>query len=314
VSIGVVTYPDLGEDTRQLMTHADAAMFKAKDLGRNRTHVYRPEDKDLEKMHSRLRWKGKILKALREDRIVPWFQPILDLHDNRVHHYEVLARMQDEDGKILLPGAFIEVAERFGLVGSIDRVIIEKAVATRAELAAEGRNVSFAANLSGKDIGDEELLLFIQDKLRKSGTGGGYMTFEITETATIGDLNRATEFIRSLKGLGCKFSLDDFGVGFTSFTYLKEMDVDFLKIDGSFIRRLHENPKDQALVKAIIEVARGLDIKTIAEFVEDEKTLELLREFGADYAQGYLIGKPAPAVALDEAGGAGSESKDVGAA
>lgn len=297
ISVGIAIYPDHGADTGTLFTRADAAVYRAKELGRNRCHVYLPEDRDLEKMHSRLSWKEKILKALKEDRFDPWFQPILDLGDNEVHHYEVLARMRDENGAVLLPGAFIGIAETFGIVGAIDRVIIEKAMRLQAELKAQGKAISFAMNLSGKDLIDDDLLSFIQDKVASTGADPNRLIFEITETAAISDIDRAKRFVRALKSIGCNFSLDDFGVGFTSFTYLKELQVDFIKIDGAFVRKLHESPEDRLFVKAITEVAKGMNIKTIAEFVEDEAVIGLLKDYGVDYAQGYLIGKPAPALA-----------------
>ena len=294
VSAGVAAYPEHGLNIKDLLSKADAAMYRAKELGRNRVHVFRPEDQDLEKMHSRLSWRDKILKGLKEDRFRPWFQPLLDLRDNRVHHYEALARLISEDGKVLLPGVFIDIAERFGIVGLIDRVIIEKTMRKQAEMTAAGVDLSFGMNLSGKDLGDAELLDFIKAKIKETGADPRGLIFEITETAAIGDLEKATKFVRSLKEIGCHFSLDDFGVGFTSFTYLKEMQVDFIKIDGSFIRKLNENLKDQVFVRAITDLAKGLHIKSIAEFVENETTLELLKSFGVDFAQGYLVGKPSP--------------------
>ncbi|MBI5492308.1 MAG: EAL domain-containing protein [Deltaproteobacteria bacterium] len=294
ISIGIALYPGHGSTTKELFTKADTAMFRAKELGRNRSYIYRPEDKDLEQMHSRLHWKEKILKALMESRFEPWFQPILDLKTNTVNHFEALARLKDEDGAILVPGAFIDIAERFGLIASIDRMIMEKTMALQARMKAGGRTLSFGMNLSGKDIGDEDLLSFIRSKISTTGADPNDLVFEITETAAINDFARAVQFIKSLKSLGCHFALDDFGVGFTSFNYLKEMQVDYIKIDGSFIKKLHENPDDQVFVKAITDVAKGLKIKSVAEFVETEDTLRLLREIGVDYAQGYLIGKPAP--------------------
>lgn len=294
VSAGVSFYPDHGHHMKELLSKADAAMYRAKELGRNRTHAYRPEDQDLEKMHSRLAWKERIFKGIREDRFVPWFQPILDLKSDEIHHYEALARLVSEDGKVLLPGAFIDIAERFGIVGLIDRVIIEKTMRVQAEQGKKGRRLSFGMNLSGKDLGDADLLDFIKRKILETGAEPENLIFEITETAAIGDLEKAIRFVKSLKETGCHFSLDDFGVGFTSFTYLKEMPVDVIKIDGSFIRKLEGNPEDQVLVKAITEMARGLRIRSIAEFVENEKTLAILKSFGVDYAQGYLIGKPSP--------------------
>lgn len=294
LSAGIVIYPEHARNTKDLFIKADAAMYRAKELGRNKFHVYRPEDQDLEKMVSRLSWKEKILEALKESRFEPWFQPILSLDSNTIHHYEVLARLRGKDGSILLPGAFIDIAERFGIIGLIDRMIIEKAMKLQASLRLKGEVLSFGMNLSGKEIGDEELLSFLKAKITETGADPKNLVFEITETAAIADLEKAKKFIRSLQEIGCKFSLDDFGVGFTSFTYLKEMQVDYIKIDGSFIRKLNENPDDQIFVKAITDVAKGLKIYSIAEFVENETTLNLLKKYGVDHAQGYYIGKPAP--------------------
>ena len=298
ISLGLAVFPGHGANVKELLTKADAAMYKAKELGRNRVHSYRAEDQDLEKLHSRLAWRERILQGLREDRFTPWFQPLLDLGSGRVHHYEALARLIDSDGKVLLPGAFIDIAERFGIVGLIDRMIIRKAMEAQAAMMKKGVLLSFAMNLSGKDLGDPELLDYIKGKIDETGADPASLVFEITETAAISDLDKATKFVRSLKALGCHFSLDDFGVGFTSFTYLKELQVDFIKIDGSFIRKLHENPNDQVFVKAITDLAKGLRIKSTAEFVENEESLKILKSFGVDFAQGYLIGKPSPNLEL----------------
>lgn len=294
VSIGVVSYPEHGETIKELFTKVDAAVYRAKETGRNRCHLYRPEDRDLENIQSRLKEKERVIKAISEDRFFPWLQPILSLKDGKIEHYEALARMRDEDGTILLPGDFIDTAERFGLIGDIDRIITEKTMRIQAEMAKQGRYLSFAMNLSGKNLGDDELLSYLQSRIRETGADASHLIFEITETAAVRDLDRAIKFISSLKSIGCRFSLDDFGVGFTSFVYLKELRVDYIKIDGSFIRKLNESPNDQLFVKAMTEVARGMGIKTIAEFVEKEEILWFLKEYGVDYAQGYFIGKPGP--------------------
>ena len=202
--------------------------------------------------------------------------------------------MRQEDGAILLPSAFIETAEIFNLIGNIDRVITEKAMRFQEEMARNGKHVSVSMNLSGKNLGDEELLLFLNSKIKEIGLDPRYLTFEITETAAVHNMAKAVNFIKSLKSLGCHFSLDDFGVGFTSFVYLREMGVDYIKIDGSFIKNLHQSRNDQLFVKAIADVAQGMGIKTIAEFVENKETIKLLKGYGIDYAQGYAIGKPAP--------------------
>ncbi len=293
-SIGIALYPEHGAAVRELLSRADIAMYRAKASGRNRCHLYQPEDHDLEKIHSRLREKELIQNALNQDRFEPWFQPILDLKGNKIHHCEALARMRGEDGAILLPGAFIDTAEIFGLVGAIDRIIIEKTMRLQAAMSSQGSSLSFGMNLSGKDLEDGEILFFMRDKIRETGADPGRLIFEITETAAIHDMDKAVKFIKALKSIGCHFSLDDFGVGFTSFIYLREMGVDYIKIDGSFIKRLHKDENDRLFVKAIVDVAKGMGIKTVAEFVENEEIIELLRNIGVDYAQGYAIGKPAP--------------------
>lgn len=297
-SIGVVHYPTHGDTTKELLTMTDAAMRRAKGMGRNKCHFYRPEDKDLEKIHSRLSEKERIIKAISEDRFLPWFQPILGIKDG-VQHYEALARLRDEEGNILSPAIFIDTAERFGLIGTIDNIIAEKTMRLQAEMGRNGKYLTFGMNLSGNDFGDEEFLSRLQSKILETKADPNHLIFEITETAAVHEMEKAKRFIKALKSMGCRFSLDDFGVGFTSFTYLKELDVDYIKIDGSFIRRLHENYNDQLFVKAIVDVARGMGIKTVAEFVESEETLQLLKEYGVDYAQGYLIGKPGPELLKD---------------
>ena len=292
VSIGVTVYPDDGTTSKALFIKGDAALLRAKGHGGNSCHQYRAEDMDLEQMHSRLKDKELIQRALDKGFFEPWFQPILSMDDGLVHHYEALARMRDETGKIFLPGSFIATAEAFGLIGEIDRTIMEKTMRFQAKTLKEGRKLSFAMNLSGKDLGDESLIGFIKDKIEETGADPEKLIFEITETEAIHDLARATNFITALKAVGCKFSLDDFGVGFTSFVYLKDMPVDFIKIDGYFIQHLEQNADDQLFVKAIVDVANGLGIKTVAEFVQNNETLKILDGFGVDYAQGYFIGKP----------------------
>ncbi|MBI5236832.1 MAG: EAL domain-containing protein [Deltaproteobacteria bacterium] len=296
LSAGIVMYPEHGRNARELLSRADAAMYRAKELGRNKCHVFRKEDHDLAKLHSRAEWRARIVRAISESRFEPWFQPIMSIKDNTISHYEALARLNADDGKVILPGAFIEVAERFGLINQIDRMIIEKTIMKQARLKKQGKDISFSMNLSGAELVEEGFLDFISLKISASGADAARLTFEITETAAIGDIDRAKHFIKALKLIGCDIALDDFGVGFTSFQYLKELDVDYIKIDGSFIKKLNENKTDQLFVKAMTDVAQGLGIKTVAEFVEADATLQLLKAFGVDYAQGYLIGKPAPGV------------------
>ncbi len=296
ISIGIVLYPAHGITLYDLFKKADAAVFHAKEVGRNRSRLYKAEDLVLEKMHSRMEWKGNIQNALKEDRIVPWFQPILDLENGAIRHYEALVRIIDKEGAIVLPGMFIDTAEAFGLIRDIDRIIIEKTLKYQTKLQQEGRTFSFSINLSAKDLDDRDFMEFLKHKVTEVPAHEDRPIFELTETAAVHDLGRAVKFIRDLKTIGCKFSLDDFGVGFTSFRYLKEMEVDYIKIDGSFIRMLTESKNDRLFVKSMVDVAQGMGVKTVAEFVENKPTIQIIRELGVDYAQGYFIGKPDPEV------------------
>lgn len=295
-SIGIALCPEHGGSVSELLTKADAAMYRAKEQGRNRFHLYSPEEREIERMHMRLSWKENILSALKDGRFSPWYQPIVALADNRVTHYEVLARMTEPDGTIVLPGPFIDIAERFGLVGAISRDIFSKAFSLQEQIQRAGRPMRFCLNVSGRELGDREFLYFLKGSILERGLDPGNLVFEITETASIGDLDKAMSFISALKEMGCHVALDDFGIGFTSFLYLREMKVDYIKIAGSFIKSLDQNLNDQLFVKAITEVARGMGIKTIGEFVETGGIISYLKKFGVDYAQGYLIGRPAEAL------------------
>lgn len=294
VSIGMALFPEHGSTASELLTKADAAMYRAKDRGRNRFHLYSPEEREIEQMHMRLRWKERILEALREGRFEPWFQPIISLADGRVTHYEALARLREPDGTVTLPGPFIDIAERFGLVGAISRAVFTKAFEALDRLGRQGRHERICLNVSGRELGDREFLYFIRSSVFDRGLDPSKIVFEITETASISDLGRAVSFISSLKEMGSRVSLDDFGIGFTSFLYLREMQVDYIKIAGSFIKSLDRNLNDQLFVRAIKDVASGMGIKTVAEFVERREVLELLKSYGIDYAQGYMVGRPAP--------------------
>ena len=207
--------------------------------------------------------------------------------------------MTDENGAIVLPGAFIPAAESYGLIGEIDKVIAEKAMIKLKGVQSCLEDIAFAFNLSGKEIESLSHLEFIKEIINKTGVSAKSLIFEITETAAIQDLKKAITFIAELKKLGCAFSLDDFGVGFTSFSYLKELDVDYIKIDGAFIRKLDSNPQDQVIVRAMTGVAQGFKIQTIAEFVENDTILKMLGQLSVPYAQGYHIGKPVPQPVFD---------------
>lgn len=291
-SIGVALFPKHGATVRELLSHVDMAMYQAKEIGRNSFSPYAPDKERKARVERRVAWVKRIHEALERKRLMLYCQPILDLKSNRISQYELLLRMESERGNVVLPGAFLDVAERFGFIHDIDRQVVLQAIHLIAEHHRVGRDLHLEVNLSSKAFSDRELLALIKHELAVTGINPANLVLEITETAAITDLYQAEKFIRSLKRLGYRFGLDDFGVGFSSFYYLKHLPIDFLKIDGSFIRDLPHDPVDQHLVKAIVEIARALDKKIIAEFVSDKETVRLLQQFGVDYAQGYYIGRP----------------------
>lgn len=293
-SIGIALFPEHGESAADLLSHADVAMYQAKDQGRNTYALFTPDGDWKEQMESKLSWERRIREALREDRLVLYFQPILDLSTGRITHHELLLRMVGDDGAIIPPGAFLGVAERFGLIQAIDRWVVRRAIRLLEEEMRQGRRHLFEVNLSAKTISDPELLALIQEELAATGIDLSNLIFEITETAAIGDLDQVRRFIEALKGIGCRFALDDVGAGFSSLYFLKHLGVDFIKIDGSFIRNLPNDLADQHLVKALVAVSQELGKQTIAEYVDSEVTLRLLGEYGVDFAQGFHIGKPSP--------------------
>ncbi|MHB8471531.1 MAG: putative bifunctional diguanylate cyclase/phosphodiesterase [Gammaproteobacteria bacterium] len=291
-SIGAALIDSDAKSADEVMAHADLACNMAKAHGRNRANLYDPADRDKAGMAEDMGWAARVRDMLEQDRFKLVYQPILSVHDGRVCEYEALMRMVCDDGQIILPGGFMPAAERFGLIHSVDRWVVTKAITHLAELKSAGHTVSFAINLSGRAFEDAELLPLIGNLLKESGLDPQQLTFEITETAAIANLTAATKFIRALKDIGCQFALDDFGSGFCSFTYLKHLPVDKLKIDGSFVQSLATAPVDQAMVQSMNQVAHALGKVTVAEYVENAQSLELLREYGVDFAQGNFLGVP----------------------
>jgi PAS domain S-box-containing protein len=235
-----------------------------------------------------LTWVGPIRDALDQDRLVLHAQPIIDLQSGQVVRHELLLRMVDHDGAMIAPGRFLPAAEQYGLIEEIDRWVLAQAV----NLAVRGLKVHF--NISGRTLGSRKLLSDLVGALRDTGADPALLVCEITETALANDETVAEAFVRELTELGCEVMLDDFGMGYGGFAYLKRLPVTVLKIDMEFVRDLFENPQNQHVVKAIVTLAHGFGRKTIAEGVETESTLALLKDYGVDYAQGYLIGRPAP--------------------
>ena len=294
-SVGLVPINETSGDSTALLAAADAACYAAKDAGRNRIHLYREDDAELARRHGEMQWVPRIIRALEEDRFRLFGQKIVSVFGQDHKHLEILLRMVDEDGKDVLPGAFLAPAERYGLIQRIDRWVINATFEwLRHQRSRLDQLALCSINLSGRSIGDRELCDFIIQRLEETGVPAAKICFEITETSAIANLSRATELIKELQALGCRFALDDFGSGLSSFDYLKNLPVDFIKIDGLFVRDIADDPMDLALVKAIHDVGHVMGKKTIAEFVENERILKKLTLVGVDFAQGLFVGSPRP--------------------
>jgi len=289
-SIGIALIPDHGHRVDDILARADLAMYEAKEHGRNSARVFSETLVETPPM-IRVSWGQRIRRALEEDRFRLYGQAIERLDRPQERRYEVLLRLFEE-GEIVLPGAFLQVAERYGLVHEIDRAVVGSSIDALAQIEHPG--VVFEVNLSGKSLSDPKLLPFIRDRIDRSGVDPSRLVLEITESAALSDAHKAQRFVETLRSIGCRFALDDFGVGFSSFYHLKHLAIDYLKIDGSFVRDVLHDPVDRHLVRAIVAVGRALGKETIAEYVEDLETKELLREIGVDYAQGYAVGRPEP--------------------
>ena len=292
-SIGITLFPDHGKDMNDLLANADMAMYQAKEAGAGRWHLYSPDEQAKELLASRAKWRERISRALLDDAFELHYQPIYDIRAKRVTRYETLVRMRDNAGRLVFPDHFIPIAEQSGQIHEIDRWVIRKAI----DRVQERSGLSLSVNLSGRVLDDPSLLEWFHEELKKSAIDPGRLIVEITETAAVANVQDAIAFMREIKALGCRFALDDFGSGFSSFAYLKQLPVDIVKIDGAFIQQLATSADDQLFVKALTDVARGLGKVTVAEFVEDAETLRLLEEFGVDFAQGYYIGRPATQMA-----------------
>ena len=294
-SIGVVMVGKENADVASAMSSADVACYSAKDMGRNQVHLYRDSDASLR--HEEMKWVSRITSAVEDDRLELFYQPIIGIGGDRQMqrgHYELLLRMRDEEGELVGPDQFIPAAERYNLMSTLDRWVIREALSTLADRSDNGTaKYTLAINLSGTSLSEDRFLEFVIEELEKQQLPNGAICFEITETAAISNLARVVHFMQTLKKLGCMFSLDDFGSGLSSFTYLKNLPVDYLKIDGQFIRNVAEDSVDESMVKAIREVGQAMGIETIAERVETKRVLEKLGTLGVGFAQGYYIARPA---------------------
>ncbi len=296
VSIGVVSISHESDCANSVMSAADVACYSAKDMGRNRVHVYR--EGEAPARHMEMQWVSRITKAFEESRLVTYFQPIIDLSDDKSspRHFELLLRMLDPDGKMIPPDAFIPAAERYNLMPQIDRWVVSH---TLSELAhhrdmTEIQPYTLAINLSGTSLSDESFLDFVRSEIQSHELSPGAVCFELTETAAIANLQQVMHFMNELKRVGCLFSLDDFGSGLSSFAYLKSLPVDYLKIDRQFTMNMTTDDIDRSFVDAFNQIGHTLQVKTVAEGVEDARARDKLKAMGVDYGQGYFFARPAP--------------------
>ena len=296
-SIGVALIDDASKTTGEVLKTADMACYMSKEMGRNRVHLFTMDDADMLKRESEMSLVAHIHDALDNNRFTLYYQPIAVLGENPRNkvYGEVLVRMLNNRGEVIPAESFVASAERYNLMPDIDRWVIQKTFAHAANIAKEeNKRYVFFINLSGTSFNDESFLAFVQDQLTREALDPRRICFEVTETAAIKNIAKAQRFIHAVKELGCMFALDDFGSGLSSFSYLKALDIDFLKIDGAFVRDMVDDKKDCSIVEAITQLGRSMGIQTVAEFVENDGILEKLREIGVDYAQGYGIARPGP--------------------
>jgi len=293
-SIGVVPISADNADVASVLSAADSACQAAKEAGRNRVHSFEENDLDLMRRRREMQWAARINNALEEGRFELFRQTILPLQKaDSGAHYELLLRMRDEAGKIVSPDNFMMAAERYGITPNIDRWVIENAFRWLVSEADEREKLTMCSiNLSGQSLGDDKFLPYVIDQFHRSGLDASKICFEITETAAIASFSQANRFIQALKELGCRFALDDFGTGLSSFGYLKHFPVDYLKIDGSFVKEILHDPIDREMVRSINEIGHLTGKQTIAEFAENQEIINMLQSLGVDYAQGYGVSQP----------------------
>jgi len=296
VSIGLVPITEAGETLAGVFSAADSSCYAAKEKGRNRVHVYQPGDTVLAQRDGEMRWIPRIQQALADERFRLYYQPIVPIASNVLDgaHGEILIRMLDEAGRIVLPGAFLPAAERYGLMLALDRWVVRRSLEALSAIPDIGGDVTFAINISGQSLGAADFLDFVIEQIDATQVAPRRLCFEITETSAVSELAHALRFIDTLKALGCQFALDDFGTGLSSFSYLKALPVDYLKIDGGFVKGLVADNFDQAMVEAVHHIGHIMGLKTIAEWVESQAILLKLRQIGVDYGQGYALGHPRP--------------------
>ena len=294
-SIGIACFDARDQLTGdEIMGNADLAMYDAKNDGRDGIAAFRPELHDRSRIDGRTKWASEISDALADERFELLAQPIRPLRGEHPTRYELLLRMRDPHGDQIPPSTFLYIAERLGLIQEIDRWVTDQAITLLADHRAAGRDLRLHVNLSGYTIGDVALLELIETRLNETGVPADRLIFEITETAAVTNIARVTVFAKQFAELGCKFALDDFGAGFGSFYYLKHLPFDYLKIDAEFVRHCAENTTDRTLISAVAQIAHDMGKHTIAEYVENQATVDVLTDLGINYGQGYHLGRPAP--------------------
>ena len=301
VSVGITMFGGKGDTAAEsVLVAADQAMYRAKAEGRNQIALFRDPDEPQRDPQRRQTTAARIRDALTDERLSLHTQPIRSLASGGIERYELLLRMTSEEGELLPAASFIEAAERAGMVQELDRWVVSRALELLGERERKGTPISLHVNLSGASLTDLSVLEFIERRLDEGGADPSRCTFEITETAGVyeHDYDTAAGFADRLTDFGCQLAIDDYGAGFGPFHYLKRIPFDLIKIDGSFVRDMPRSDADQLTVKAIVQIARGLGKTTIAEYVQDDTTIEMLREYGVDMAQGFHLGRP---VDLDEA-------------
>lgn len=300
VSIGVVhIHPQRPTDAQTLLRMAESACKHAKESGRNRISVYNPFNRVFQRYQGDMEWVQRLRFSLEHDKFTLMAQTVYPLQPSvtGMHgaHFEILLRLQDGPDKLILPNEFIPIAERYDLMPQIDRWVVRNSLILLKQRLAEGADIcTCSINLSGSGLGDSELLEFIRQNIQEHGIAADKLCFEITETTAIASMDLAIAMIEELRKLGCRFSLDDFGSGMASFKYLQQLPVDYLKIDGSFVKDMLQNPCNRAMVDSINHIGHVMGKKTIAEFVADDATFKALQDMGVDYAQGYHIARPVP--------------------
>jgi diguanylate cyclase (GGDEF)-like protein/PAS domain S-box-containing protein len=292
MSVGITSFQKPGKDLTpdDILVDADVAMYSAKEGGKDRVAVASTATK--ERMRSRVTWAERVRRAVQDRLFELYCQPIVDLASDSISQWELLLRLPGDGGELILPAQFLYTAERSGLILDIDRWVLSQAMRLIAEQRDAGREIRLEVNLSGRSVGDVELLDLIERELAARAIDPASLILEVTETAAIANMDRARGFATRLQALGCGFALDDFGAGFGSFYYLKHIPFDYVKIDGEFIRNLPSSSTDQLILDSIVQMSRGLRKRTIAEFVGDGETVDVLKAHGVDYAQGYHVGKP----------------------